>query len=169
MDSAYPGPLARRPLRVPCDRARYLESDAMHETGAKVFATELKRQSFEEDLAKIVRHHLRRLHDLVEFAIAKRDHCCCCSSSCARSSSERVSFQCHRSAKATARLSSHPRIYETGRSAATVMPLSAFTEILAGDLHVRPPAAASASVAWPLRAPRSDAARSARARRRACA
>src|SRR5246127_5159012 len=63
--------LARRPLRVPCDRARYLESDAMHETGAKIFATKLKRQSFEEDLAKIVRHHLRCLHDLVELAIGK--------------------------------------------------------------------------------------------------
>src|SRR5262245_32920717 len=39
-----------------------------------------------------------------------------------------MSCQCHRCAKATARRSSQPRIYETGRSAMTIVPLLAFTK-----------------------------------------
>jgi hypothetical protein len=46
----------------------------MHHAGTESFTAKLSRHPLKENVAKMPRHHLRCLHDLVKLAIAKRDH-----------------------------------------------------------------------------------------------
>ena len=74
MDSAYPGPLARRPLCVPCDRGRDRERNAMHDTVTEdLLAAKRDRYLLEIGLPQIERYQARGRKNFCQLAVGKRD------------------------------------------------------------------------------------------------